>query len=220
MAAPVSASDPAKTLFVIPCSGAKQAFASRVQQGPSILDELPSNLAQRLAHARNAVADRARIDETTMVPAWQRYGGTLYQVAGPILGKMVDDGRHVLILSGGYGIVLASEPIGDYDARFQPSWWPRGVIQEALSAYALRHRLKHVRAIVSATTAYRRIVERTDWQAAGVEDAVLITPEAVGGAMRKAPRAQGEILVRLAEGSLPDGWSSSDGLRAESRRLA
>lgn len=113
-----------------------------------------------------------------------------------------------------------SEPIGNYDARFQASWWPPGVIESALSAYTLRHRLEHVRAIVSATTTYRRIVERTDWQAAGVEDAVLITPEAAGGAMRKAPRGQGEILVRLAEGGLPEGWSSSDGLGAESHRLA
>ena len=115
----LSGSDPAKTLFVIPCSGAKQAFAGRVRNGPSILDELPSHLAKRLADARIGNVDCARIDETTMVPAWQRYGGTLYQVSGPTLGKMVDDGRHVLILSGGYGVVLASEPIGIYDARFR-----------------------------------------------------------------------------------------------------
>lgn len=220
MAARVSASDPAKTLFIIPCSSAKKAFAGRVEKGPSILDEFPSHLAERLANARSSNADYAQIDEASIVPAWQRYRGTLYEVAGPTLGKMVDGGRHVLILSGGYGVVLANEPIGNYDARFKASLWPRGVIEDALSAYALRHRLKHVRAIVSATTAYRKIVERTDWQAAGVEDAILITPQTAGGAMRKAPRAQGEILVRLSEGCLPKGRSSSDGLGAESQRLA
>jgi hypothetical protein len=176
------------------------------------LDQLPADLAERLQAARIANRDRAHIDETLLMPAWQRYAGTLYQVAHSALEKAVEDGRHLLILSGGYGIVTAREPIGMYEARFRATQWPKGLIEAALSAYAIRHRVQHVRAIVSATTGYCSIMRKVRWADVGISDAVLIAPNAGLGAMVKAPRAEGEALSALLNGNLDTDFVSSDGL--------
>ena len=117
----------------------------------------------------------------------------------------------ILILSGGYGLLLASEPIGRYEAVLRPAWWPNGLLQDAIAAYAVRHRLRTARSLVSASTAYRRVLDRVDWKDAGIEDALVLSPNCdPRGAMVKAPRAQGEALARLLEGGLPRGWRSSD----------
>ena len=107
---------PTKTLFVIPCSGAKLTVSGERASGPAILDELPPDLAETLQSARRANAPQATLDETTLLPAWQRYSGTLYQIAAPVLVQALTSGAHILILSGGYGAVLADEPIGWYEA--------------------------------------------------------------------------------------------------------
>lgn len=212
---------PAQKLFIIPCSKKKKPYAGKVEKGPSIFDELPPDLADQLDAARKANYARAHISETTLVPAWKRYNGTLYVSVGKSLENAVAEGWHILILSGGYGVVLASEPIGIYEAVFRPSWWKNRLIERVLAAYAARHGLTNVRAIVSATTSYKKVVERVDWHAAGIDDAMLITPEPKqGGATIKSPRAQGEALAALFDGTLAAGWTSSDGLLLQQQRLA
>jgi hypothetical protein len=47
----------------------------------TLLDALPADLANRLVAARRAVAAAAGLDETTLMPAWRRFAGTLYQSA-------------------------------------------------------------------------------------------------------------------------------------------
>ena len=70
-----------------------------------------------------------------------------------------------------------------------------------------------MRAFVSQTTDYCRLVARTRWQGAGITDAAIVAPEATRGAMVKAPRAQGEAIAAFLAGGLNDDWQSSDGLR-------
>jgi len=125
-------SDPSSTLFIIPCSSAKESRSGARGTGPSLLDALSPALAHRLKDARDATRARARVDETTLVPAWQRYGGTLYRAAARALSDVQDRGLDMLIVSGGYGLVLAREPIGIYDAIFRLSSWPRGLLEEVL----------------------------------------------------------------------------------------
>jgi len=204
--------DLATTLFIIPCSKKKDTALKRNIHGPSILDILPPNLAERLANARKANFAQASINETFMIPAWQRYCGALYTSAKTSLEKATAADSHILILSGGYGVVLATEPIGTYEAVFKRSWWPTGLIEEIISFYASYNELKKVRAIVSASTDYRKIVERVDWRMANVLDGLLLTPERTRGATRKAPVTQGEALTALLDGKLFDGWVSSYGL--------
>ena len=80
-----------------------------------------------------------------------------------------------------------------------------------LAGYARRHKLKRMRAFVSETTAYRKVVERVDWKNAGVDDAVLLIPER--GSQDSVTRTQGEAFAALLGGTLEREWRSATGLR-------
>jgi hypothetical protein len=161
---------------------------------------------------------RARLDETTLVPAWKRYTGSLYQAAGPALADVEARGLNMLIISGGYGLVLSNEPIRNYNALLRLASWPRGLLDEVLLDYVRSHQLRAVRAITSSTGDYRKLVERVRWAAGGVEDAMLLCPRRGPGAMVLSPRAQGEALAELLRGTMDANWSSSDGLRIDVHR--
>jgi len=207
------------SLLIIPCSGSKREYPGSCETGPSVREDLSPDLADRLAVARNAVRERAKIDESTLVPALKRYAGTLYRIAGDSIGAAAKQGAHILIVSGGYGVLLADEPIGTYEARFNPAWWPRGLLEEVIVNYARQHRLSNAIALISGSTSYRKLVERVDWGAAKMAPVHILSPEATPGAMVKAPRAQGEAICALFGGGLVDDWRSSDGLRLIGSRL-
>ncbi len=210
---PIGRANLDSTLIIMPCSGAKRAGGSATAEGPAIFDSLPSDLAARLKAARESIRARAKVDERAWLPAWQRYEGFLYGAARHELSAAVGERRHVAILSGGYGVVLADEPIGNYEAVFKRSWWPVGLIESVLEHYAQRHKIRHVRAVCAETTSYREIIGRAHWNTADVKDAWLLSPIVVGGgAMVKSPRAQGEALAALLRGEVSSGWTSSDGL--------
>ena len=211
--------DPGTTLFIFPCSGSKERRQGMRTQGPSILDQLSPLLGQRLADARTRIRARAHMDETSMIPAWERYTGSLYQAGRDAIEAALESGVHMIIVSGGYGLALAAEPIGYYEAVFRNSWWPNRVLDEVILDYLRRHRLRAVCAIASATTEYAKLLRRVNWHSVELEDAVLLTPEETTGAMVKSPRAQGEALSMLLQGGLVMNWESSDGLRLTSTRL-
>ena len=211
-----------KTLLIIPCCKEKMPFPDVRETGPRIAHHLTTDLAERLYLAREEVRECAHIDEKTLVPAWQRYNGNLYKAKGvkKTLGQAVEQGLHVLILSGGYGVLLADEPIGLYEARFKASWWPKNLLEEVIASYTRYHQLKHMRAFVSKSGGYRPLVKRVNWNAAGVDDAVLLVPEFAGGSAQSGvPKAQGEAMVALVKGELNEGWRSSDGLALICKRL-
>lgn len=206
------------TLLIVPCSKSKEECVGRQTAGSRIGNRLPASLAERLDRARAANRRRAAVDERTLAPAWQRYSGRFYQAAGDALAEAVRRRLHLLILSGGYGVLLAREPIGLYEAALRTSWWPEHVLERVLAGYTRRHRLKCMRAFVSRTTAYRQVVERTDWKAAGVDDAVLLMP--VGGPQDSVSRAQGDAFAALLSGTtLDQNWRSKAGLPLTCRRL-
>lgn len=208
-----------QTLILIPCSGSKSSGGTSARGCAPLTDDLPQSLAERLVSARGAVLSKAEFDDRELMPALQRYQGMLYSSAGQALQGGVDAGLHVLIISGGYGAIKAAEPIGYYSTRLVLSAWPRGLLEEVLLSYVRRHKLTRVRAFVSTTTDYCRLVARVRWQDGGVKDATIVAPETSRGAMVKAPRAQGESLAAFLAGELKDGWRSSDGLRVVSTRI-
>ena len=69
------------------------------------------------------------------------------------------------------------------------------------------------------TTEYGEFIKGVPWSRAGIDDAWLLTPERVAGAMVKSPRAQGEALSALLSGELKEDWVSSDGLRLYVERM-
>ncbi|HVY91016.1 MAG TPA: peroxide stress protein YaaA [Hyphomonadaceae bacterium] len=210
------------TLIILPCSGRKADGSESSDDGGTLLAELPDILASRLSAARRAVAGIAHLDESTLMPAWHRYNGTLYQTARLALELSRDTCllQHILILSGAYGIVRAVDPIGTYDLAMEENRWPPGLLQEVIETYARRLNIHHVLAVVSETTGYARILRKVAWRRAGVSDALLLTPEASTGAMVKAPRAIGEALVTMMAGGFDPSWRSSDGLQMFAQQLA
>lgn len=198
----------ARTLIILPCSGSKKHDGDVYTAGPSILASLPPALAGELAAARKDVARRIVIDERQVMPARQRYDGVLYRAAGHAIERMMDAGAHVLILSGGYGLVSANEPIGNYNAVLKPGWWPHNLLGRCLLAYAASHRIQSVRAFAAATSPYHRVLSNVDWSGAGVSDALLLAPRPEPGGMAKSPRTIGEAVAALADGRLNSSWKS------------
>ena len=210
-----------KTLFVLPCSGRKTKDRRHLRNDDtSILDNLPDNLANELRTKRVENAPLAKVDESTLLPAVERYIGYLYQAAGSVFTILLDSGADVLIISGGYGVALAREPIGLYDQKYRESMWPNDLIPRCLSAHAGIVRAESVVGLFSATTEYASTFSKTSWPRT-VKQAFLISPERTPGAMVKAPRAQGETLKVIGRDHiLRPNWTSSDGLRMQVTRIA
>ncbi len=200
------------TLLVIPCSKAKVRNDTATERGASLIDALAPPLATELRGTRKNVAQRISIDESTLMPAWRRYDGALYRSSQGALGELLQQGTHIIILSGGYGAVLAEEPIGLYDAVLKPAWWPNGILPRILISYAASHGISSVRAFASATSPYFRVLTATRWHEAGITDAFLLAPEAAPGGTRKSPASLGEALIAFRNRNLRVGWKSSYGL--------
>lgn len=148
------------------------------------------------------------------MPAWRRYSGSLYASAGAEIGRALGAGIHVAILSGAYGAVLAGEPIGQYDCRFQIRWWPNAVVGHCLASYAQVQGLSSVVAFLAATTDYAKAVRNIEWASQGINAAYLVSPNMVtrGGAQIFVPRTLGEATAQFLRGGLASGWRSADGL--------
>jgi hypothetical protein len=171
---------------------------------------LPLSLANELLKARQLVKDKIGIDERTLLPARHRYDGKLYRASGKALDDLAEAGAQIVILSGGYGLVLATEPIGMYDAALEPSWWPHQILERCLLAYARHHGISSVRAFASRTGPYVKVLQRVPWWEAGVSDALLMIPQS--GTSHTSPASQGEAIRALRERRLATGWRSSYGL--------
>ena len=139
--------------MVITCSGSKQPGG----QAPCGEDD--NQWAPQLREARARVLASSDLDMTRVLPAWRRYTGTFYQHAKPALADAVNRG-HVLIISGGYGILRAEELIGWYDRQLNLADWSRGVLEPALIGEAHRRGLDTVVALASATTGYAQLLRR------------------------------------------------------------
>lgn len=206
------------TLLLIPCSGAKQR-GSKPSSSLSILSAIDPTRAAALANARAVLREKALVDEKTLMPAYLRYSGQLYEHGSTSIGGAVAAGQRVLIVSGGYGLLLADEPIGMYKKRFALSDWPGGLLESCILDYARHEGIRSVIAVMSSTTDYAKLIRRVDWRRAGLE-AALVSPVAHGGgAMVRVPRAQGQAVAALINTGLEQAWRSSDSLSLEIESL-
>jgi hypothetical protein len=168
-----------KTLLVIPCSGAKRpGYKSTAPR--SILSALDPANAVALANARQALSQIASINEETVMPAYLRYHGQLYQQCSASIGRVITTGQRVLIVSGGYGLLVADEPIGLYDKRFALSDWPMGLLETCIEDYTRHEEIRSVIAVMSDTTGYAKLVRSVNWKRAALTTN-LVSPIAEGG---------------------------------------
>ena len=182
--------------------------------GASILDVLPGDLAAELRARRAENARSAMLDESALLPAVYRNTGQLYRAADSSLGSLAKSAAGVLIISGGYGVVTADEPIGMYERVFQPSRWPDDLIGRCIASYATAVNAETIVGLVSATTGYAKAFRSGPWPDT-VQNVYQVSPQAraMDGAQIKAPRALGEALKEIElNKQLPSWWTSSDGL--------
>jgi hypothetical protein len=179
--------DPQRSLLVLTCSGRKESGGR--PPGPDDAVAWP----QDLRDARIRVLATARADTAHLLPAWRRYTGTFYRHARPTLADAVATG-HVVIISGGYGIARADEPIGWYDKVLHLADWPAGLLESALLGEARRCGTHTVVAFASATTDYTRLLRRTPWQQAGIDARLVTITGVTGGAMSEVPRRLGQAF--------------------------
>jgi hypothetical protein len=220
-ATPVDVAPNHNTLVVIPCSGKKARGGDSHAVGRSIVDLLPARLAVRLREARASLARAARLDESHLLPAASRYSGTLYESVGSRLAQSVAAGVPFVIISGGYGLVLATEPIGTYNRRFAARDWPAGLLEECLASLVKSSGVERVIGFCARTTSYAELLHRVRWRALGLET-MLAVPDigARGGAQVLVPRASGEALRAFLDGQLLPTWTSADGVVVRVERVA
>lgn len=201
------------SLIVIPCSGRKRRGGEAAGDGTSIVDWLPDGLAEELLEARQANASSIRLDDQRIMPAVERYAGTLYESAVGAFERIEEEGAELAIMSGGYGVILGSEPIGWYSQYFDERMWPEHLVARCLGAYAAVIEATTVVGLLAGSTAYAKVFREVQWPET-VEGAWLVSPElSGGGAQVKVPRAIGEALRDFANaGTLQAGWASSDGV--------
>jgi hypothetical protein len=179
--------DPGRCVLVITCSARKQPGG----QAPSPEDD--NQWAPQIRDARARVLATSDLDTTRVLPAWRRYTGTFYQHANPALADAVKRG-HVLIISGGYGILRAEELIGWYDRQLNLADWPPGVLESALIGEMHRRGLHTVVAFASATTGYAQLLRRVRWRDAGAAARLVTVSGVTGGAMVEVPRRLGQAF--------------------------
>lgn len=211
--------DLARTLVIIPCSAEKLEGGTSGPYDPSFAS-LSNSEGQALREARiklGAVPEHNH----PVLPAWCRYNGHFYRAKGVrkalqygSLEQHNDDKPHVLILSGGYGIILREEPIAPYNQILNPLHWPNNVLQACLCSYVQHFGLKCVRVFAGRTTPYASVVRPTRrrpnmWAETEVKDAQLLYPVGhKGGAQVIVPRALGEAFAALMNGELHKTWTS------------
>jgi hypothetical protein len=189
-------------LLVVPCSKRKSRGGF-----PGVRDDTGYPWSSELRAARARLAGTASVDERLLLPACERYTGNFYGAAGPALGGAAAAAAHVVILSGGYGIVTAAELIGWYERKLSSGDWPLGLLGRELMRYALSRGLRRVVAFAAASSPYATVVREAPWAAAGVESVLLVTAEAPGGgAQVVVPRDPGRAFAACWAGSesVPD----------------
>lgn len=152
--------DPRRTLLVVPASAEKALGGTPSQRHVDWC-------SQALRQGRERVLAAVPCDTSLLLPAWRRYMGGFYQQAGAALAEAVTDGN-LVIISGGYGIVPAREPIGWYDRALDLSDWPAGVLEAALIGEAHRAGAETVVAFAAAGSGYADVVRGASWSAFGL----------------------------------------------------
>jgi len=178
---------PERSLLVLTCSGRKERGGA--PPGPADPPAWPADLRE----ARIRVLANAQADTAHVLPAWRRYIGSFYQHARPALGDAIVTG-HVVIISGGYGIARADEPIGWYDKVLQLDDWPSGLLESALIGEAQRCGAQTVVAFAAATTDYTKLLRHTPWRQAGIDARLVTITGVTGGAMSEVPRRLGQAF--------------------------
>jgi hypothetical protein len=195
--------DPSEALIVLACSGSKKRGGIPPSGGPG------AGWPRDLLAARERVRPLARVDERLVLPAWQRYEGRFYRAQGvrAALEAASREG-HVVIISGGYGLVRADECIGDYERKLCMKDWVGAdgqpdLLQTLLRTEARDAHAKAVVAFVPGTTTYATVVRGACWSTVGIPAYLVRAPRAGNGALPRLGQAFAAFWDRKHLDDLP-----------------
>lgn len=114
--------DLATTLLILPCSKSKEGAAIPLLSEVRLESMLGDRARDLLLEGRDRAWRRkgvALYESSPLRPAIGYYTGRLYQAPGvrSLLLEAIRRGAHCLIISGGYGVLRAEEPIHNYNAH-------------------------------------------------------------------------------------------------------
>jgi hypothetical protein len=180
--------DPRESLVIDPCSARKR------RDGHAPAHTVDAMWPAPLLAARARLGAMVDVDKSQVLPAWQRYTGNFYSNAGRAIEEAAVAGR-LLILSGGYGLLEAQEPIGNYDHEMRTSDWPTGLLENLIARRTETAGLNVV-AFAARSSAYYKVLSRVRWRLPAGREALLVTIDSAGaGAMTEVPRRLGVALA-------------------------
>ncbi len=147
------------TLYVIQCSS-KKGFVSIPPLKGDIFEGVNEKTAEILRKIREKKMGQANLDRNVFYPAFKGYQGITYENAEKALQEAVSGGGHILIVSGVYGLVRATETINRYDANFHYEDWNqqgKSILHDALVEYLQHFKLKHLRLLFTENTSYSKV---------------------------------------------------------------
>jgi hypothetical protein len=212
---PTQSSDLRSTLLIIPCCSSKNGARDPGLQEVSVVHRIDSDLAKRVSEGRNEAfhCQGTYLDSASELrPALAWYTGQPYETAGvrDLLTNAIRDGLHCLIVSGGYGVLMAQEPIHWYGAHLQRTkkvW--RRIIPQVISDYVARNGIRRTFTVVSS--GYAEVIpvqlSGNDWRAVPSFD----PGQDSGSAMRVVPAKVGALLrnLLLSDFEPTDEWARS-----------
>jgi len=151
--------NPRKAMIILECS------KSKAKAGEPFSGASTTLWTDELEEARLRVLVHSQLDASLLMPAWERYIGTFYKACRPTLARAVAADANIVIISGGYGVVTATEPIGWYEKKLKLGDW-RGALERALLHHARNTQPGTVIAFTSGE--YAKLVHRTPWGQLGV----------------------------------------------------
>jgi len=200
-------------LLIFPCSASKEGHAT-TKPIPSarIKDFISRKSANELLAAWDKVFKDKKTETSIMldsplVQALALYTGNQFRVRDfkDRVAEAIRSGIHCLIISGGYGLIRAEEPIHSYETTITDTkkYW-KGVIPEVLADYIERNQISRV--FIGCSSSYVGILKKGGWSGdAEVFWCIPRLPKGAGGAMVKVPKLTGERVVELIDsGFKPD----------------
>ena len=212
-----------RTLYIIPCAARKNNF-SIPTTSPSLSEFLSTDLNQAFSALQTgriqALEKTGNFNKEITYPAYNGYKGYLYNEARPALEKAVSSNAHILIISGAYGLVLATETICWYEAQFDSKNWQspnaqKNILGEAVIEYSKKNDLTHVRALVTTGTQYEQFVRSIGWKGGEFEDVILLGFRSSNGSWDHL-NAEGKYLSHFLENSSLDDFEIAlENIRAQ-----
>jgi hypothetical protein len=203
--------DPCITLLIIPCSGGKEGCDDPNLPVRSVEDYLDADFDADSVRALRAGREMAfartfRDDASPLRPAIAWYTGQPYSTPGFREGliRLLRQGLHCLVISGGYGVLRPEELIHCYKAHISQtrSIWNRR-IPKILMAYIRRNGI--VRTIGCYSSQYGSVVPDAlsgeDWRCVPT-----LEPHCDRGtAIQVVPRKVGKALASLLGSEIMPG---------------